>query len=209
MPDTIPPPLSIRHDLSLIADLIDSGARVLDVGCGDGALLEHLERTKDVDGRGIELSMDGVRNCVARGLSVIQGDADTDLKDYPSASFDYVVLSQTLQAMRDPKAVLGNLVRIGRRAIVSLPNFGHWRVRTALLLHGRMPKTDSLPHAWWATPNIHVCTIADFVDLTRDMGVRIDRSMILSRGGRQTAAQGMGPLANWFGEQGIFLLSQR
>ena len=209
MPDSGPQQLSIRRDLSLIADLIDGGARVLDVGCGDGALLEHLERAKDVDGRGIELSMDGVRNCVARGLSVIQGDADTDLKDYPSDSFDYVVLSQTLQAMRDPKEVLGNLVRIGRHAIVSLPNFGHWRVRTALLLHGRMPKTDSLPHAWWATPNIHVCTIADFVDLTRDMGVRIDRSMILSRGGRQTAAQGLGPLANWFGEQGIFLLSRR
>lgn len=209
MPDTIVKPISIRRDLSLIADMIDSGARVLDVGCGDGTLLEHLERTRDVDGRGIELSMDGVRNCVARGLSVIQGDADTDLKDYPSNSFDYVVLSQTLQAMRDPKEVLGNLVRIGRHAIVSLPNFGHWRVRTALLMHGRMPKTETLPHAWWATPNIHVCTIADFVDLTRDMGVRIDRSMILSRGGRQTATQGLGPLANWFGEQGIFLLSQR
>ena len=159
------PPAGIRIDLQLIAEMIAPKSRVLDVGCGDGALLDHLVHAKGVDGRGVEISQAGVNACVTHGLSVIQGNADTDLKDYPSDAFDYIVLSQTLQATRKPHQVLKQLVRIGRHAIVSFPNFGHWRVRWQLLTRGRMPVTDSMPLQWFATPNIHFCTIRDFVGL--------------------------------------------
>ncbi len=195
----------IRLDLKLIADLVEPGSRVLDVGCGDGALLGFLARSKGVDGRGIELSMDGVHRCVAQGLPVIQGDAETDLKDYPADAFDYVILGQTLQAMREPRAVLENLARIGRRAIVSVPNFGYWRIRLQLLVTGRMPVTETLGYQWWETPNIHLCTIKDFVALTEEMGMRIERCMILDRAGRITGQAHSG-LANLLGEQGVFLL---
>ncbi|HEX2117238.1 MAG TPA: methionine biosynthesis protein MetW, partial [Alphaproteobacteria bacterium] len=143
------PRASIRVDLQVIADMVKPGTRVLDIGCGDGALLDYLVHFKQVDGRGIELSQAGVNACVSQGLSVIQGDAETDLKDYPSDSFDYVILSQTLQATYDPKTVLSELVRIGRRAIVSFPNFGAWHVRLKLLAYGKMPVTDSYDTAWY------------------------------------------------------------
>ena len=149
------------------ADFIAAGSRVLDVGCGDGELLELLQRDKDVDGRGVEISQRGVNECVSRGLSVIQGDADSDLVFYPDKGFDFVILSQTLQATRNPRAVLEDLLRIGNRAIVSFPNFGHWSVRLSLLLRGRMPVTKDLPYSWYDTPNIHFCTIRDFVDAVR------------------------------------------
>lgn len=196
---------TMRADLALIADLIEPGARVLDVGCGDGALLAHLARLKGVDGRGLELSMDGVKFCVSHGLSVIQGDADTDLKDYPSDAFDYVILSQTLPAMRSPRVALSHLVRIGRRAIVSLPNFGYWRVRLALSVQGRMPVTRRLTDHWWDTPNIHLCTITDFSFLCRDMGITIERAFILDRADR-ICGHGFGAWANLLGEQAVFLL---
>ncbi|HYC02787.1 MAG TPA: methionine biosynthesis protein MetW [Azospirillaceae bacterium] len=199
-------PRTIRPDLRRIADMIEPGARVLDVGCGDGELLEHLVYERRVDGRGVELSMDGVRACVSRGLSVIQGDADTDLADYPDDGFDYVVLSQTLQATRDPRGVLRHLVRIGRRAIVSFPNFGYWRLRWQLMSRGRMPVTDHLGFQWWETPNIHFCTIADFNALSRDLGLVVERSVILDRGGAPVPARADSWLANWVGEQGVFLL---
>ncbi|TWB21471.1 methionine biosynthesis protein MetW [Nitrospirillum amazonense] len=203
----IPPRTDIRGDLRRIADMVSAGARVLDVGCGDGALLDLLTREKGVDGRGVELGMDGVRECVSRGLSVIQGDADTDLKDYPSDAFDYVILSQTLQATRDPRGVLLQMLRIGRRVIVSFPNFGYWRVRLALLLTGRMPVTDRLGFQWWETPNIHFCTIADFTALCADLGgVTVERSAILDHAGRQLTSDATTWRANWSGEQGIFLL---
>ena len=195
----------LRFDLKLIADMVEPGSRVLDVGCGDGALLAHLARTRDVDGRGIELSMDGVHRCVKQGLPVIQGDAETDLKDYPAGAFDYVILSQTLQAMREPRTVLENLTRIGRRAIVSVPNFGYWRIRLQLLLTGRMPVTEKLGYQWWETPNIHFCTIKDLVLLTREMGLTIERSLIVNRAGRITGHDHSG-FANLLGEQGVFLL---
>ncbi|MGQ9368442.1 methionine biosynthesis protein MetW [Azospirillum sp. A39] len=200
-----PRPQDIRIDLRMIADLVAPGSRVLDVGCGDGALLNFLSRAKGVDGRGIELSMDGVRRCVSQGLSVIQGDAETDLKDYPAGAFDYVILSQTLQAMREPRAVLEHMVRIGRRAIVSFPNFGYWRIRLQLLVTGRMPVTQRLGYEWWETPNIHFCTIADFVELCRVMGIRIEQSYILNHVDRVTG-RGHGGLTNLLGEQGVFLL---
>ena len=198
----------IRFDLQLIADMVTPGSRVLDVGCEDGELLEALWHAKQVDGRGIEISQDGVHDCVSRGLSVIQGDADTDLVDYPTGAFDYAILSQTLQATRDPKGVLENLVRIGRQAIVSLPNFGHWRIRLSLLARGRMPVTRRLSYQWYETPNIHFCTIADFVALCREIGVSIDRSLILPANG-SVVERTPGRYANWFGEQAVFLLSRR
>ena len=184
--------------------MIEPKSRVLDVGCGDGALLDYLVHFKQVDGRGMELSQAGVNACVAQGLSVIQGDADTDLDDYPTAAFDYVVLSQTLQATRNPHQVLEQLVRIGRRAIVSFPNFGHWRVRWQLLTRGRMPMTASLPPHWYDTPNIHLCTILDFIGLCAGARHRRRAGTAISRSGRPSPIRS--GAANLFGEQGLFLL---
>ncbi len=195
----------IRADLQLIADMIEPGARVLDIGCGDGALLEHLVYVKQVTGRGIELSQNGVNACVSQGLSVIQGDADTDLADYPAGAFDYAILSQTLQATHDPRHVLEQLVRIGRRAVVSFPNFGHWQSRLYLLWRGRMPVTDALPASWHETPNIHFCTIRDFSALCEEVGVIVERSLSLDAGGRASPQQSL-RLANLLGQSGLFLL---
>jgi len=181
---------------------------VLDVGCGEGELLDHLARAKSVDGRGIELSQSGVNACVRHGLSVIQGDADSDLAAYPSGSFDYVVLSQTLQATRNPRVVIEHLVRIGRRAIVSFPNFGHWKIRLHILLTGRMPVTHLLNHDWYDTPNIHLCTVRDFVALTAALGVAIEKSVTLDRAGQPFSLDPRGSLANLLAEQGLFMLSR-
>jgi len=197
---------SIRVDLQLIAEMVEPSSRVLDVGCGDGELLQHLWKTKGVDGRGIELSQAGVNACVRNGLSVIQGDADTDLKDYPSDAFDYVILSQTLQATWNPRTVLDHMARIGRRSIVSFPNFGYWRVRMSLALNGRMPVTDNLPHHWYDTPNIHFCTIRDFVALAEDMNLHVERGLALNGVGRPMGVTATGALANILAEQAVFLL---
>jgi methionine biosynthesis protein MetW len=170
----------LRPDLAAIAAMIRPGTRVLDVGCGDGALLENL-RGKGVDGRGIELSQQNVNACVARGLSVMQGDADTDLAEYPSQVFDFIILSQTIQATEKPRVVLEHLLRIGRHAAISLPNFGYWRIRLTLLFDGRMPRTRALDYDWYDTPNIHLCTIADFVDLARASGARIEKAIALEK----------------------------
>jgi len=196
----------LRQDLRLIAEMIEAGSRVLDIGCGDGALLAYLAREKGVDGRGIELSQSGVNACVGHGLSVIQGDADSDLEAYPAGGFDVVVLSQTLQATRRPRRVVEELVRIGRRAIVSFPNFGFWQIRLGLLLTGRMPLSHCLAHPWYETPNIHLCTIRDFVALCDEIGVRIDRSVTLDRHGQPYSLDPRGNLANLLAEQGIFVL---
>lgn len=200
------PPGDLRSDLRLIAEMVRPDSRVLDIGCGDGALLAYLAREKQVDGRGMELSQSGVNACVGHGLSVIQGDADHDLDDYPTGGFDYVVLSQTLQATRNPRLVVANLVRIGRRAIVSFPNFGHWRIRLHLLLHGRMPMSALLNHSWYDTPNIHLCTIKDFLALCRELGIVIERSLTLDRVGQPFTLDPVGGLANLLAEQAVFLL---
>jgi len=199
---------SLRVDLKLIAEMVEPGARVLDVGCGEGVLLDWLGRNRGVDGRGIELSMEGVSAGVGHGLSVIQGDADTDLKDYPSGAFDYVILSQTLQATHEPRKVLENMLRIGRRAIVSFPNFGHWRVRAHLLFRGTMPVTDTLVYQWYDTPNIHFCTIRDFLDLCRDLNVRVDKSIALDRDGRVLPLPRAAGITNLFADQALFVLSR-
>jgi methionine biosynthesis protein MetW len=201
--------VSLRPDLAAIAALVPQGARVLDVGCGDGQLLEHLQVTKGVDARGLELSQQNVNACVARGLAVIQGDADTDLHEYPSQVFDIVILSQTIQATYDPSRVLEHLLRIGKHTIVSLPNFGYWRVRLSLLVNGRMPQTRALGYSWHDTPNIHLCTIADFVSLVQESRGLIEQAWALDGSGRTRPMRpdAWGP--NLFAEGAIFLLRQR
>jgi methionine biosynthesis protein MetW len=204
-----PAPADIRADLRLVASMIEPGSRVLDLGCGDGELLSYLVYHKDVDGRGMELSQSGVNACVRHGLSAIQGDADNDIDAYPAGAFDYVVLSQTLQATRNPRRVVRNLVRIGRHAIVSFPNFGHWRIRLDLLVRGRMPMTHLLALPWYETPNIHLCTIRDFLALCAEEGIHVARSITLDRLGRPFRLDPNGPLANLLAEQGLFLLSRQ
>jgi methionine biosynthesis protein MetW len=197
-----------RVDLEVIANFITPGAKVLDVGCDNGDLLELLETTRDVDGRGVEISQRGVNKCVARGLSVIQGDADKDLVFYSNKGFDFVILSQTLQATRDPKAVLDHLLRIGDRAIVSFPNFGHWRVRLSLFFKGRMPVTKDLPYSWYDTPNIHFCTIRDFIGLCDEVGAKVERATALDGNGQKIGFSMPWWFWNFFGQQAVFLLKR-
>lgn len=171
---------ALRPDLAIIAREVRAGARVLDVGCGDGQLMAALRDTKNVDARGLELNAHDVATAVSRGLSVIQGDADTDLAEYPDGSFDYAILSQTLQTTKRPDLVLDHLVRIGREAFVSFPNFAQWRIRFAHMFGGRMPVTKQLPHRWYDTPNIHHVTIDDFRSLLQDRNIEIEGQWFLS-----------------------------
>ncbi|MGE3150837.1 MAG: methionine biosynthesis protein MetW [Pseudorhodoplanes sp.] len=198
-----------RVDLLMVADMVERGARVLDVGCGDGQLLSILRDTRGVDGRGIELSREGVNACVAKGLAVIQGDADTDLVDYPDDAFDYVILSQTLQATWQPRQVLEHMLRIGRQAIVSFPNFGHWKIRLKLLFGGRMPQTANLPDTWYDTQNIHFCTIKDFRELCDVVGVEIEKAIALDAWGKPLRLAAPWWFWNLFGEQAVFRLRRR
>lgn len=198
----------IREDFGEILRLVKPGARVLDVGCEDGELLELLTREKGVDGQGLEISPENVAACLAKGLAVVQGDGDRDLDYFPSRSFDYAVLSKTLQQMREPRHVLSELLRIAEQAIVSVPNFGHWRMRLSLMGRGRMPETRTLPDPWWATPNIHLCTLKDFTDLCGDLELRIDAGVALSQGKAPRRMDPGGVLENWRAESALFLLSR-
>ncbi|MBU1212548.1 MAG: methionine biosynthesis protein MetW [Alphaproteobacteria bacterium] len=200
---------SHRVDHLLIAEMVAPGSRVLDVGCGDGALLQLLADTKAVDGRGMELSRERVNACVARGLSVIQGNADNDLDDYPDQAFDYAVLSLTIQATLKPRDVLVNLLRIGRRAIVSFPNFGHWKIRTDLLFNGRMPRTPNLPEPWYASPDSHLCTIRDFVELCDVLDTVVEEAVAFNSAGRRLPIKKSVTLHNMFGEKAVFRLRRR
>jgi methionine biosynthesis protein MetW len=200
-------PERMRIDHSVILDLVPDGAKVLDLGCGDGSLLQKLVRRQGVVGRGIEISEDGVRACIARGLTVLQGDVDEGLKDYPDRSFDYVILNQTLQAVKKPDIVLAEMLRVGKKGIVGFPNFAFWRMRLFLLLRGRMPRTDFLPYDWYDTPNIHFCSIRDFDVYCAASRLTVERRIFLAtdRGGR--VLKGVRP--NLFAESAVYQLSRR
>ncbi|MGZ3369838.1 MAG: methionine biosynthesis protein MetW [Caulobacteraceae bacterium] len=198
-----------REDFRAILGMVRPGARVLDIGCGEGLLLEMLARENGVEGRGLELSPANVSLCLARGLAVVQGDADHDLADFPNQSFDYAVLTQTLQAVHRPRDVLSELLRIGERAIVSLPNFAHWKMRWELLTRGRMPMTSALPRAWWETDNIHLCTLRDFTILCDELELNIEASMALTEGQAARPIDPQRAIENWRAESALFLLSRK
>lgn len=196
-----------RTDLELIVSLVEPGSRVLDIGCGDGTLLRMLESERHVDARGIEISHEGVTQCLAQGLSVIQGNADHDLKSYPDKSFDIVILSQTIQAVQNPKKALLELVRIGKKAIVSFPNFGHWHIRWQVGVEGRMPMSAHLPDMWYETQNIHFCTVRDFRDLIEELNLTTEAHFALRSDGKPIARRSPW-LWNMFAREAIFVISQ-
>jgi methionine biosynthesis protein MetW len=198
----------VRGDYRVVAEFVPEGARVLDIGCGDGALLDILVRERRVDGRGMELSQEGVNKCVERGLSVVQGDADEDLADYPDGAFDVVIMSQTLQATHDPKGVLQELLRIGDQVLVSIPNFAFWRNRMQLLFRGRMPVTKYLPYEWYDSPNIHFCSLSDFIALCEELDATVVDAVILDGQGDKISVKAPWWLWNIVAEQAVFLLKR-
>ena len=198
----------MKSEYKIIADIIKENTRVLDVGCNDGSLMEFLKKDKNVDIRGIEISKERVQTCISKGLTVIEGDAEFDLKQFPNKSFDYVVLGQTLQAFINPEAVIKELLRVGNKAIVTIPNFGHWKVRLNLLVQGTMPVTKTLPNDWYNTPNIHMCTIKDFFKFSKTMNFKIFKSFALMNKNVSTINNSNLSLKNLFCELGIFLIEE-
>ena len=198
----------MKSEYKIIADMITENTRVLDVGCDDGSLMEFLKEEKNVDIRGIEISKQKVQTCISKGLTVIEGDAEFDLKQFPDKSFDYVVLGQTLQAFINPEIVIKELLRVGNKAIVTIPNFGHWKVRLNLLFQGTMPVTKTLPNEWYNTPNIHMCTIKDFFKFSKTMDFKIFKSLALMNKNVSTINSSNLSLKNLFCELGIFLIEK-
>ena len=198
----------MKSEYKIIADIIEANTRVLDVGCNDGTLMEFLKRNKNIDIRGIEISKNQVQTCIAKGLTVIEGNAEFDLKQFPNNSFDYVILSQTLQAFRNTEIVTKELLRVGKKAIVTIPNFGHWKVRINLLTKGTMPVTKTLPNNWYNTPNLHMCTIKDFVKFSKIMNFKIFKSLALINKNVSNINNSNLFLKNLFAELGIFLIEK-
>ena len=198
----------MKTEYKIIVDLIEEKTRVLDVGCDDGTLMESLKKDKNVDARGIEISKDKVQTCVSKGLTVIEGNAELDLKQFPNDSFDYVVLGQTLQAFINPEIVIKELLRVGKKAIITIPNFGHWKVRLNLLIKGTMPITESLPNDWYNTPNIHMCTIKDFVKFSKIINFKIFKSLALTKKNISNINNSNLFYKNLFAELGIFLIEK-
>ena len=198
----------MKQEFNIIANNIENGTRVLDVGCGDGVLIEYLKNKKNIDVRGLEISKDKVQKCISKGLTVIEGNAEIDLKQFPNNSFDYVVLSQTLQAFVNPELVIKELLRVGKRAIVTIPNFGFWKVRLHLLFKGTMPVTKALPDEWYNTPNLHMCTIKDFVKFSNTINFKIFKSIAMNE--KKTSMINNSNLffKNLFSELGIFLIEK-
>ena len=198
----------MKKEFKVISDLIEEKSRALDIGCGDGNLMEYLIQNKTKDIRGLEISKEKVQNCLSKGLAVIEGDAENDLKQFPNKSFDYVILSQTLQAFLSPENVINELLRVGNRAIVTIPNFGHWKVRFDLLTKGTMPVTKNLPNEWFNTPNLHMCTILDFYNFCKNRNIKIFRSLSLNREKISDINISNLKFKNLISELGIFLIEK-
>ncbi len=196
----------MKNEFKVISDLIEDNKKVLDVGCADGTLMQFLKENKNINVRGLEISKEKVQECIAKGLTVIEGNAEKDLKQFPDKSFDYVVLSQTLQAFLSPELVLDELLRVGKKAIVTIPNFGNWKVRLHLLFKGTMPITKSLPEQWHSTPNLHMCTIKDFVNFCNTKNIKIDKSMCLTDEKISEINNKNMNFKNIFSQLGIFLI---
>ena len=198
----------MKNEFKVIADLIEKNTRVLDVGCADGTLMKFLKDNKNIDIRGLELSKDKVQECIAKGLTVIEGNAEKDLKQFPEKSFDYVLLSQTLQAFLNPELVIRELLRVGKKAIVTIPNFGYWKIRLHLLTKGTMPITKTLPDEWYNTPNLHMCTIKDFVYFIKSRNLKIFKSLALNDQNVSLINNANLGIKNLFADLGIFLIEK-
>ena len=198
----------MKQEFKIIADLVDKNTRVLDVGCGDGTLMEFLKKNKEIDIRGIEISKNNVQKCVEKGLTVIEGDAEKDLSQFPNSSFDFIILSQTLQAFLRPEIVINELLRVGKKAIVTVPNFGFWKIRLNLLIKGTMPVTKNLPDEWYNTPNLHMCTIKDFFNFCNNRKIKLDKSLALRNEKTSSISNINLNIKNLSAELGIFLIEK-
>ena len=198
----------MKKEFKIISELIENNTRVLDVGCGDGILMKHLKDIKNVDARGLEISKNNVQICISKGLSVIEGNAEKDLQQFPTLSFDYVILSQTLQAFYDPEKVINDLLKVANKAIVTIPNFGYWKVRLHLFIKGTMPVTKHLPNEWYNTPNLHMCTIKDFYNFCKERNINLFKSLALHEEKVSIINNKNINLKNLFSELGIFLIEK-